>query len=523
MSRSHPSSLLPPAAPRPARQGPIADPADGVEWRQGAPLPAGRPRTLPELIAAARARAGSAIVLVDGDLTATWPELDAWSGRLAAIWAARVAPGDRIAIIAPNGLAHLLTELAAWRLGAIAVPLCAGFGAARLAELLALVAPRLLLAAAPLMGTPETAATLTSDELLVAARTPGPVCERVVAPDDPCLIQFTSGSTGAPRGVVLSHDNLCSQQAAFALLWPEVGPGDRLAAYLPWHHSFGGLAERLWALTRGAQLTVVPGGGRDHDVLLATIRAVRPTVFMSVPKIHDLAIAAQAFAPGGLRWAFTAGAPLAPGLAAWYRERGIPLLEGWGLTEASPSCTITPLGGPHGAGMVGPPIPGVSVGVRRADGRILVRGPGVMRGYFRQEAPCLVDGVLDSGDLGAWAPDGLRLTGRADHQLKLPNGEKVCAAALERALLAQPGIAHAVVGVARELVAVLDCPAGAAPARRAVAAVNAICTIPYERIAAAFLLRARPSVENGLLTPSLKVARGRMLAALDQDGEVERI
>jgi long-subunit acyl-CoA synthetase (AMP-forming) len=495
-----------------------------VEWRHGAPLPVARPRTLPELIVAARARAGTATVLVDGGLAVTWPDLDAWSGRLAATWAARVAPGERIAIIAPNGLAHLLAELAAWRLGAVAVPLCAGFGAARLAALLALVAPRLLLlSAAPLAGIPEGIAVLTPAEVQAAARSPGPGCERAVQPDDPCLIQFTSGSTGSPRGVVLSHDNLCSQQAAFALLWPAVGPGDRLAAYLPWHHSFGGLAERLWALARGARITVVPGGGRDHDALLATIKAVRPTVFMSVPKVHDLAIAAEAFAPGDLRWAFTAGAPLAPGLAAWYAARGIPLLEGWGLTEASPSCTITPLGGPHGAGVVGQPIPGVAVGVRRADGRILVRGPGVMRGYFRQESPCLAGGVLDSGDLGAWVPQGLRLTGRADHQLKLPNGEKVCAAALERALLAQPGIAHAVVGVARDLVAVLDCPAGPATARAALVAVNAARTIPYERIATAVLLRQRPSVENGLLTPSLKIARGRMLAALDQPAEVERI
>jgi long-subunit acyl-CoA synthetase (AMP-forming) len=292
--------------------------------------------------------------------------------------------------------------------------------------------------------------------------------------------------------------------------------GDRLAAYLPWHHSFGALAERLWALSRGATLTVVPGGGRDRDLLALTLRAVRPTVFMSVPKIHALAMERGLFAAGGLRWAFTAGAPLDQAVFRWYQERGIPVYEGWGLTEASPSCTITVPGAGHVPGVVGQPIPGVAVGVRAGDGRIFVRGPNVMRGYYGQESPCLQDGMLDSGDLGAWTEAGLRLNGRADHQLKLANGEKVPAGEIEAALQAHPAILHAVVAVEGELVAVVEARggAGAAAVAAAVAALNAMQEAPWQRLAAVYLLRQPMAVENGMLTASLKVSRGRVLSTL---------
>jgi acyl-coenzyme A synthetase/AMP-(fatty) acid ligase len=118
-----------------------------IEWRHGEPLPAHRPTTLPELIARSVAEFGDAAVLVDGGRAVSWRDLDRWSARLAGALAPQLPAGERLAILAPNGVAHLVAELAAWRLGAIAAPLFTGFGAARLRELLDSLAPRVALIA----------------------------------------------------------------------------------------------------------------------------------------------------------------------------------------------------------------------------------------------------------------------------------------------------------------------------------------------------------------------------------------
>lgn len=492
-----------------------------IAWHRGPPLPTPRATSVPALVAECLRRFPDAPVLRDGGRTATWRDLDAWSGRLAAAWAPHLGPGERCAILVANGLPHLLAELACWRLGAVASPIFLGFAPARLNELLERLTARMVVVddqviaqAVPAGVRRQSSADLWSS----ASRPQGTGGDRAVRASDPCLIQFTSGSTGVPRGVVLTHDNLASQQAAFAQHWPDIGPGDRLAAYLPWHHSFGGLAERLWSLCRGAELTVVPGGGRDRQRLLDTIRAVAPTVFLSVPKIHALATEERLFTKRSLRWAFTAGAPLPDGLRQWYAAHEIPLCEGWGLTETSPSCTLTRPGAGQ-AGIVGWPIAGVEVGVRQTDGHILVRGPNVMAGYLGQTATALTaDGILDTGDLGAWTADGLCLRGRADHQLKLGNGEKVCAATLEASLQADPAIHHAVVAAEPELMAIVEPRPGRSEqdVLRAVQVLNADQDVPYQRITAVYGVSGRMCVENGHLTASLKVSRGQVLAAFRQ-------
>jgi len=493
------------------------DAATLIAWRHGPLLPRLRATTVPELMADCLRRFPTATVIKDGGRSATWRDLDAWSARLASAWAENLPRGGRCAVVVANGLAHLVAELACWRLGAVAAPIFLGFGAERIAAVLARLEPHVVLVDDPdlVRVVPAGARCETSAEVYRQMSShPANRGDRGVVGDEACLIQFTSGSTGIPRGVVLTHDNLASQQVAFALQWPEVGPGDRLAAYLPWHHSFGGLAERLWSLCRGAELTVVPGGGRDRQQLLATIRAVQPTIFLSVPKIHALAVEERLFRRDALRWVFTAGAPMPDDLRAWYAAEGIAVCEGWGLTETSPSCTLTRPG--RGiAGVVGHPIAGVSVGIRRTDGHILVRGPNVMAGYFRQPTTTLCDGVLDTGDLGAWSDDGLCLRGRADHQLKLGNGEKVSAADIEAALLAHPNILHAVVGAEPELLAVVEVRDGTSgdDVLAVVDAVNAAQAVPYQRITGVYAVSRRMCIENGQLTASLKVSSGQVLAA----------
>ena len=504
------------------------DTATAIAWRSGPPLPEARATTVPQLMSECLRRFPTATVINDDGQSATWRDLDEWSGRLASAWADDLPRGARCAILLANGLAHLIAELACWRLGAVAAPIFLGFGSERIAELLARLDPQVIVVddVALVRTAPGGIRRETSAEVWRHAWSQRLSCtDRAVASGDAGLIQFTSGSTGIPRGVVLTHDNLASQQAAFALHWPEIGPGDRLAAYLPWHHSFGGLAERLWSLCRGAELTVVPGGGRDRQLLLATIQQVNPTVFLSVPKIHALAVEERLFRREDMRWVFTAGAPMPDNLRTWYADAGIPVCEGWGLTETSPSCTLTRPG--RGiASVVGHPIAGVSVGVRRADGHILVRGPNVMAGYFRQPTTTLSDGVLDTNDVGAWSDDGLCLRGRADHQIKLGNGEKVSAADLEALLLTNRAILHAVVGAEPELLAILEVRDGTTPAEvlAAVDAVNAAQAVPYHRIKGVYAVSRRMCIENGQLTASLKVSRGQVLAVFRcwrRDGGVQ--
>ncbi|HSQ30163.1 MAG TPA: AMP-binding protein [Gemmatimonadaceae bacterium] len=471
-----------------------------------------------------------------------------------------IEPGDRVAVVSRNRTAMLATEFATMGRGAIYVPLFAGYSAEQTSELLDHAAPRVVIladaASADRITIPSSAravvafdsrpgerAGLLSYGDLIHRYRPSALARRefvsdarAVDPDFPCLMMYTSGTSGALKGVLLTHDNILSQRRAIAALW-DVTPGDRFLSYLPWHHSFGGIFEKYTALYNGATIFLDDSMGRDFPALLRNFIETRPTIYFSVPKIYQQLIAhAQAhpdddpriFHPD-LRFVFTAAAPLPENLSRFFASKGIAVVEGWGLTETAPCCTLTdPSESRALAGKVGYPIPGVTVRIA-PDGEILVRGPNVMLGYYRDpvaSAQALPgDGWFHTGDLGELSGNALRLVGRKDRVFKMLNAEKVVPTDIENRLAGMNKyIRHVIVtGDGRDFVAALVFPdyfriaeefggdrqvaerEVKASLRATMLEFNDSHPVKYERISAFAVISEELSIEEGDLTPSLKV------------------
>jgi long-subunit acyl-CoA synthetase (AMP-forming) len=365
-----------------------------------------------------------------------------------------------------------------------------------------------------------------------------------VDPAEPALMCFTSGTSGALKGVVLTHDNILSQQRALAATWP-VTPQDRLLSYLPWHHSFGGIFEKYTALYNGATIHVDDSRGKDFARLVQNWKAVKPTLFFSVPAIYQQLVAhAEAYPAesteifhSGLRYAFTAAAPLPATLSAFLASRNVRVLEGWGLTETSPCCTLTDPGEPRTVpGLVGYPIPGVTLALAD-DGEVLVRGPNVMPGYFDDrnatDQALPGDGWFHTGDLGELVGTALRIVARKDRVFKLMNAEKVQPTEIENRLAGMnPFIRHVIVmGQGRDHLSALIFPdyfrivaqfgadrvaaerAVGASLRETIATFNRDHPVGYERILAFAVVSRELAIETNELTPSLKV---RVTSVLEQ-------
>jgi len=259
--------------------------------------------------------------------------------------------------------------------------------------------------------------------------------------DEICLNMFTSGTMGSQKCVQLTHNNILSQQAAIKVLLG-VNENDRFLSYLRWHHSFGGIFEIFTALCNGASLTLESSNGLEPYEIMENWRQVKPTVFFSVPLIYHSLIDLitdnnnfiSDFFHKELRLVFTAAAPLPKYISDEFESRNIPVLEGWGLTETSPCCTLTDRKFERTPGIVGFPIPGVSLGIAD-DGEILVKGPNVMRGYYNNvesnEKSFTDDGWFCTGDIGEMTEQGLKLITRKDRIFKLTNAEKVIPTELE--------------------------------------------------------------------------------------------
>ncbi|NOX46218.1 MAG: AMP-binding protein [Chlorobi bacterium] len=265
------------------------------------------------------------------------------------------------------------------------------------------------------------------------------------SPEDICLNMYTSGTMGEQKCVQLTHKNILSQQAALDVLW-DVDENDRLLSYLPWHHSFGGIFEKFTAIYSGAEMYLESGYGTDPKEILENWKLVKPTIFFSVPLVYQSLYtlakeskeAEELFFHPDLKFIFTAAAPLPKNISDEFENRGVKVIEGWGLTETTPCCTLTDPKVKRAPGVVGKPIPGVKLRLAE-DGEIQVSGPNVMKGYYNNKKAndkiFTPDGWFCTGDIGEFTETGLKLIARKDRIFKLLNAEKIIPADLEKKIL----------------------------------------------------------------------------------------
>lgn len=268
-------------------------------------------------------------------------------------------------------------------------------------------------------------------------------------PDRPALILWTSGTTDSPKGVTLSDANLVGNASAKLAAVPQSVSDVRLTS-LPLCHAYARTCDLGTWLLSGGRLAVTQG----LDGWRRIARQVRPTLANTVPSLASRLLETDPaeFGLGRLKLLGCGGAAMTADAFARWRDRGVTVIQGYGLTEASPViCSATP--GDAVAGWVGKPVAGWQARIR--DGRLQVRGPHTMLGYWGDADATRrrIDGEgwLDTGDIvEVDAANGqYRILGRADEVIVLANGYKVHPSVVERLLETVPGVRHAVVVAGR--------------------------------------------------------------------------
>lgn len=395
--------------------------------------------------------------------------VEAQTRRFAAGLAALgLGPGDRLMIVTENSPEAVALIFAAWRAGAIAVPVNARLAAGELARIGQVAQPRLTVfctTASPEAGAHARHAKAAPFDpghpgLCLAPPRPDTMPEPMPdGPARPAVILFTTGTTGQPKGVVLTHGNLIFGGKA-SVRERGMRPDDLILGVLPVTHVFGLTSMLCAALIVGAGVWLWPRF-QAQGVLQALGQGV--TIFPGVPQMHAL-IMAEAHAAGqqvlgcaDLRYVSSGAAPLDP---SWKQRAeafyGRAVQNGYGMTECSAGATLTrnPMGDPDTS--VGLPLGGVQIRLRPEGkdpgvGEVLIRGPNVMAGYFR--APHATAQILDgqgylhSGDLGRFDAQGrLHIVGRLK-ELIIRSGFNVYPSEVEAALNTHPGIVQtAVIG-----------------------------------------------------------------------------
>jgi fatty-acyl-CoA synthase len=386
-----------------------------------------------------RARATPERVAIDaGGRVLSYAELDAAASAFAASFAARgLARGDRIATLTGNSPEHVAICFACARLGLTLLPLSWRLSPPELAYQLDDAEPALLLV------EDAYAAALDRPYERLEQPPPGRVPEVEVADDDPLLLIYTSGTTGKPKGALLTHANCFWTCLGFDLS-VGVSRDDIVLQVLPQYHCGGWNVHALLAWWKGA--VVLLERAFDAARCLELIERRRVTTMMGVPAMYLFMANEPGFADAdlsSLRRAVVGGAPMPEPLLETWAERGVEIVEGYGLTEAAPNVLAA-----------GKPYPFVDVRLS-PEGELQVRGPNVFPGYWRDPEATREafthDGWLRTGDVAERDADGCyRIKGRLK-EMFISGGENVYPAEVEAVLHAHPAVGDAaVVGVPDE-------------------------------------------------------------------------
>ena len=436
--------------------------------------------------------------------------MNAFAAQLEALG---VKDGDRVGLQSENRPEWGLAYLAIMATGAVVVPLDAQLRAQEVGEILATSEARTCVVSAKQRRVldevkrdrlPQLALVSLDDE----ADLPGwakaqrefanaPAREPRARAGDLAVILFTSGTTGHAKGVMLSHSNLLHNVEAVARTF-ELGPADRLLSVLPLHHTFESTGGFLCPMRVGA--SVAYARGLASRELREDMQSSNATLFIAVPLLYEKLLSAIhrgiADAPlgrrlvvqslllvtrllrhlagrrvgrsllrpvrekaglGRLRFFVCGAAPLATDVFWGFIDLGMPVLEGYGLTETSPVACANRPHRPNPGG-VGWPLQGVEVRIVDPDaegnGEIAIRGPNVMIGYYKNPAgtaEVLRDGWLYTGDLGRFLPDGrVRITGRLKNMIATAAGKKIYPEEIEVHLTNSPYVLEVVVAGGRD-------------------------------------------------------------------------
>ena len=366
--------------------------------------------------------------------------------------------GGVLAIMLPNRVELVTSMFAAWRLGAAVTPVNAALTTQearyQIDDAGAAVVVADSASAEKLAGGGYH--IIPVDEVTSPAGLPV-VPPANSAPESLALLIYTSGTTGRPKGVMLDHANI-SATAERIVGWFEMADETRSLLVLPLFHVNGIMVSVVSPLLAGGSAFIA--GRFDAATFWETVERARPTFFSAVPTIYSLLVSQ----PGGqadtkaLRFVICGAAPMPRELISEFEQRyGVPIVEGYGLSECTVCCTLNPLHGARKAGTVGLPLPGVDVGVVDGQdqllpagqaGEVVVRGPNVMRGYLGrpgETAEVLRGGWLHTGDVGRFDEDGyLTLVDRVK-DLIIRGGENIYPKEIEDALYGHPAVLEAAV------------------------------------------------------------------------------